>query len=189
MKKKEFNYKIVNGELQDLEVYFRNTDEISKFTAFGLGEIRFLLTDTEDGTQVTETATVGTLTKRGDKWVLPKRNFIGMESSSQQKDKFLLKIVMLGQIEGNGAADFVCDNNNRYEPSGVSIGEFYGNNCSADVGNKTRFTLDRGNIFQGHSSVIVDFEIVPRWGGRLPSVARDLRYLNKIVLPLTLEIS
>lgn len=190
MKKKEFNYKIVNGELQDLEIYFRDPDEISKFTAFGLGQVIFLLTDTEDGTQVTETAVVGTLTKRGDKWILPKRNFIGMTTSPQQKDKFLLKIVMIGQIEGNGDANFVCDSRGEsFEHSGVHINNYYGNNCGADTGNKASFNLDRSNIYQGHRSVIVTFEIVPQWGGKLPSVSRDLQFLNKIVLPLTADIT
>ena len=190
MKKKDFSHRLGGYELQDLEIYFRNPDEISKFTAFGLGQVSFLLTDTEDGTQVTETAIVGSLTKVGDKWILPKRNFIGMTTSPQQKDKFLLKIVMIGQIEGNGYANFVCDSRGEsFEHSGVHINNYYGNNCGADTGNKASFNLDRSNIYQGHRSVIVTFEIVPQWGGRLPSVSRDLQFLNKIVLPLTADIT
>lgn len=187
MKKRDFSYRLGGYELQDLEIYFRNPDEISKFTAFGLGQVSFLLTDTEDGTQVTETATVGSLTKMGDKWILPKRNFIGMATSPQQKDKFLLKIVMIGQIEGNGDADFSCDQQEPYEHSGVHINGFYGNTCSGDMGNRASFHIDRTNMFQGHRSVIVTFEIIPQWGGKLPSVSRDLLFLNKIILPITFE--
>lgn len=186
MKKKLFCHKLINltsGFIGDLEVYFKNPEDIDLFERFEVSFISFHLTPFSQYKRTDEPISVSDFRKEDDKWIFPRQSIVEHLNTPDNINKYLNKITLSGRFK-SFPKNFICDREgNQYgnEVSGVYFtDDFYTSSCES-VDKFAYFATDIG-VFQDLETIIIE----PKnrnSSATLPTVRDTIDKLQKIVMP------